>query len=127
MCSGFDLLVIDDSKRHFANVQKLMELSLGEMNFFRRPRHDVTMNQMVDHFGSDAGFLVESAFGLKDIVLQDHLQPKRSRFRCVASSSTRTEDEDLVKESDRPSTANVMRWEDIIMGVPNFTQFSGTV
>ena len=111
VCSGFDLLVIDDSKRHFANAQKLMELSLGEMKFLRRPRHDLTMNQMVDHFGSDSGFLVESAFGLKDIVLQDHLQPKRSRFRCIASSSTRTEDEDLVKESDRPSTANVMRWE----------------
>ena len=108
LCAGFDLLVIDDSKRHFANAQKLMELSLGEMKFLQRPRHDVTMN-MVDHFGSDSGFLVESAFGLKDLVLQDHLQPKRSRFRCVASSSTRAEDEDLLNEIDR--AANIMRWE----------------
>lgn len=109
VCAGFDLLVIDDSKRHFANAQKLMELSLGEMKFLRRPRHDVTMNQMADHFGSDTGFLVESAFGLKDLVLKDHLQPKRSRFRCVASSSTRAEDEDQLKESD--GTANTMQWE----------------
>jgi len=107
VCTGFDLLVIDDSKRHFANAQKLMELSLGEMKLRRRPWQGVRTVEIVNYFGSDS--LVESSFGLKNLVLQDHLQPQQSRFRRVANSSAANEDEADVKE-DFSSARNAMRW-----------------
>eukprot|EP00957_Ditylum_brightwellii_P105692 8059610-Ditylum_brightwellii.AAC.1 len=34
-CDGFDLIVVDDSHRHFAGVQDLIELSLGGIQFSR--------------------------------------------------------------------------------------------
>ena len=105
-CAGFDMLVIDDSKRHFANAQKLMELSLGEMKFLRRPYQGADV-ELVDHFGCDSS-LVESMFGLRSLVLLDHLQPQRSRFRCVASSfATNNNEDEIGIGKDRYS----MRWK----------------
>ena len=106
-CAGFDLLVIDDSKRHFANAQKLMELSLGEMKFLRRPCQKVETHEMMDNTVSKS--LVESAFSLENLLLQDHLQPKKSRFRRVASSTTTDADND--KKDHTGSETNAMEWE----------------
>ena len=73
-CPGFELIAIDDSFRHFANAQKLIELVMGEMRFDRGPSE------------GDASKLC-TFYRLKSLVLRDHLHSTNSRFHRILSTN----------------------------------------
>ena len=72
---GLHVLVIDDSCRHFADAQELIELSLNSIHLLRERKID-----------SDALLTFSTRIQLTSINLLDRLQPVESRFRLVATS-----------------------------------------
>jgi hypothetical protein len=81
-CDGLELLVVDDSGRHFAGIQDLIILSLGKVRF---SREDAQGNR-------DEGTVqkVEKTVSMKlrlySLDLYDCLQPEKSPFRLAGSS-----------------------------------------
>eukprot|EP00978_Attheya_sp_CCMP212_P014019 scaffold35454_cov51-Attheya_sp.AAC.9 len=98
-CEGFDLLVIDDSKRHFAQAQELIALSLGGIQFLRDEQFEhedlasIHVGTETDHSsivnGSNRIRLKRSTMDLRlnRLKLYDCLQPQNSPFKITASSS----------------------------------------
>ena len=74
---GFELLVIDDSKRHFAEAQKLVKLSLSEMSCYQ------VIHQQDDEEDKRKK---RAKLSLHRINIFDCLQPIQSPFRLVATS-----------------------------------------
>ena len=75
-CGGFDLLVIDDSGRHFAGAQELVQISLSGILFKKK----VTVS-------SSNALLEEMRLQLFNLELLDCLQPTNSPFRVVAAGN----------------------------------------
>jgi hypothetical protein len=74
---GFELLVVDDSGRHFAGIQDLIILSLGKVRFSREDAQS----------HSDEGTVQKSMkLRVHSLDLFDCLQPEKSPFRLAASS-----------------------------------------
>ena len=72
-CGGFDLLVIDDSGRHFAGTQELVQLSISGILY--------KISKVPD---SEEDFLSVMRLQLHGVELADCLQPSHSPFRVVA-------------------------------------------
>ena len=80
-CDGFELLVVDDSGRHFAGAQDLIILSLGKVVYTLDGRNKQT-NSGVSHASTTTAMNLR----LDSLDLFDCLQPVTSPFRLAASS-----------------------------------------
>ena len=102
-CDGFNLLVMDDSGRHFAASQELLLLSLGNMSFSQERDPSIESIRL----------------SIYSIDLFDCLQPVGSPFRLAASSRTgatggsgsgNVSKED---EAEQPILKRDMLWEEL--------------
>jgi len=69
-CGGFDLLIIDDSGRHFAGVQELVQVSLSGILYKKLTATESSP--------------LEMRLQMSNLELADCLQPLQSPFRIVA-------------------------------------------
>jgi hypothetical protein len=76
---GFELLVVDDSGRHFARTQDLIILSLGKVLFSRE-------DAQPDFGSTDPNITSSMHLRLHSLDLFDCLQSEKSPFRLAASS-----------------------------------------
>jgi len=103
--SGFELLVVDDSGRHFKGSQELITLVLGNILFLRQERNmkvepcDGQTEKNVAH---------KMMCHLRCIDLLDCLQPDESPFRQLVSSQTAS-----LSAADR--VRKMMDWEGFAM------------
>ena len=86
---GFEILVVDDSMRHFANSQELLSFSLGQFVFLREEFSGVHSMQFETGIkcpseASCPGSLM--VIRVSSIDLVDYLQTPGSRFRIAATS-----------------------------------------
>ena len=72
---GLDVLVVDDSMRHFAEAQELLELSLSRIRLMYERK-----------ITPDSLSVFSTRIQLASINLLDHLQPVASPFRLAATS-----------------------------------------
>ena len=80
VCDGVNLVVTDDSCRHFANAQPLIDASLIGLRFSRVDSLPVKENH-------DRDITSKTFISLDSLELLDLLQPPNSPFRLIATSS----------------------------------------
>lgn len=78
-CSGLELMVVDDSRRHFAGAQRLVEVSFGSILFTSQSKPQV-------HTSLDPAMTHSTTLSVKRIELSDCLQAKGSRFRLIGTT-----------------------------------------
>jgi hypothetical protein len=106
-CGGFDLLVIDDSGRHFAGAQELIQLSISGI-LYKSQKCPNTDN-----------LPFEMKLQLNDIELADCLQSLHSPFRTVAVGNHVNKDQ--YKVSKLTNDGKEQRWQN--MNKTIFTDF----
>ena len=80
---GFDLLVIDDSGRHFANAQKLVQISFFGIKY----NHGYKLNwKNLDSVLLNDDLEAMARLQVKGFEVIDCIQPKQSPFRTVAAT-----------------------------------------
>jgi hypothetical protein len=92
-CGGFDLTVIDNSGRHFANSQELIQISLSGILF----RKNVLAEDM------ENGLSTTTRLQLHNIEMHDCLQSPQSPFRVIAMGNH-------LEISDEGKTNSRSRW-----------------
>jgi len=110
-CEGFELLVTDDSGRHFASNQDLITLSLGRIVFSRQEGtgKPSAMHLRVDSFD-----------------LHDDLQNDNSSFKMAATTrpaAVWTDDSEVAKESRCENFPRRYSWNDFEMKIDGSTRF----
>jgi hypothetical protein len=75
-CAGLSLLIIDDSNRHFAAAQPLVQFSMQNLSF----QQTVTDSEKT----SEKALEKELSLILNKLVVTDFLQPEQSEFRLAA-------------------------------------------
>jgi hypothetical protein len=122
---GFELLVIDDSLRHFANAQQLIMLSISRISFNQLTIQNHDKHQVEHHQHSsmsptkEFGMTKRTKLRLHRFDLFDCLQPPRSPFRLVATSRPTQNERDIPTQSEADSSPDVslprMSWFDFCM------------
>lgn len=114
---GFELLVVDDSMRHFANAQQLIKLSLSRISFYQVviQNHDWAHTHQLEHLPQDSispakeiGTTKETKLRLHRFDLLDCLQPPRSPFRLVATSRPAQSERDIPTQSEADASSPEM-------------------
>ena len=98
---GFELLVVDDSLRHFAHPQQLIKFSLREISWYQ---------EAIRQDDGEGRQRKRSKIGLNRIIIYDCLQTLRSPFRLVATSQLQTESDQAASEVETPPSR--MTWSD---------------
>jgi hypothetical protein len=98
-CGGFDLLVIDDSGRHFSGAQDLIQVSISGILY------KSLSNPETGHCKYDM------MLQLNDIELADCLQNIRSPFRTVATGNHVQKDK--CEKSKQAADVQKLRWKNM--------------
>jgi hypothetical protein len=98
---GFELLVVDDSLRHFAHSQELVKFSLRDLSWYQ---------EAIRQDDDDGSQRKRSKIGLNRFTIYDCLQSLRSPFRLVATSHLCSESDPAASEVE--TTPSRMTWSD---------------